>query len=138
MVTRSSAPKDQKRILLVEDDAAVRRSLQLMFAANGYDVRAYPTSEGLAADPEALQAACLVADLVLPGPDAIQLLGQLRAAGWPGKAVLISGQLKNGSRALAKAAGFDAIHAKPIASGQLLSDVQRLVGEESDGSPIAQ
>ena len=128
MNTNSSAPDRRKRILLVEDDAAVRRALQLLFAANGYDVRAYSSSDGLASDAEALQAACLVADLVLPGPDAIKLLEQLRTAGWSGKAVLISGHLRNGSGAMAKAAGFDAVLAKPIASGQLLGDVRRLVG----------
>lgn len=127
-----SVSEHRKRVLLVEDDSAVRRSLQLMFAANGYDVRAYPSSDGLAADAEALQAACLVTDLVLPGPDAIKLLEQLRAAGWTGKAVLISGHLNGEFRALATAAGFDAIHAKPIAAGQLLGDVQRLVGAASE------
>ena len=128
MMMSGSVSERRKRILLVEDDAAVRRSLQLLFAANGYDVRAYPSSERLADDPEALQSACLVADLVLPGPDAIKLLEQLRAAGWTGKAVLISGHLHNGARVSAEQAGFDAIIAKPIAAGQLLGDVQRLVG----------
>lgn len=128
----SSASGRRKRILLVEDDPAVRRSLQLLFAANGYDVRAYASSDGLASDAAALQSACLVADLVLPGPDAIKLLDQLRAAGWRGKAVLISGQLNGESRALAKAAGFDSILAKPIVAGQLLGDVQRLVGKASE------
>ena len=129
---QSSVSQNRKRILLVEDDAAVRRSLQLMFTAHGYDVRSYPSSDGLAADAEALQAACLVADLMLPGPDAIKLLEQMRAAGWSGKAVLISGYLKNGSLALAKATGFDAVLAKPIMAGQLLGDVQRLVGTASE------
>lgn len=110
----------------------MRRSLQLLFAANGFDVRAYPSSDGLDADPEALQAACLIADLVLPGPDGIKLLEQLRSAGWAGKAVLISGHLHNGARVLAEAAGFDVIHAKPIAAAQLLGDVQRLVGATSE------
>ncbi len=31
----------------------------------GYDVRAYRGGDGLAADPEALRAHCLVADLVI-------------------------------------------------------------------------
>lgn len=131
----NSFPDRRKRILLVEDDSAVRRSLQLMFVANGYDVRAYSTSDGLASDAEALQSACLVADLVLPGPDAIVLLEQLRAAGWAGSAILISGQLHNGARVLAQDAGFDAILAKPILARQLLGDVQRLIGNASGLAP---
>ena len=134
---RTPVSQRRKRILLVEDDASVRRSLQLMFAANGYDVRAYPSSDGLAADAEALQAECLIADLVLPGPDAIHLLNELRDAGWCGKAVLISGHLNSESRTLATAAGFDAIHAKPIAAGQLLSDVQGLVGIPLKTCPVS-
>ena len=68
-VVAQSAPP---RILLVEDDDAVRRSLQLLLVAQGYDVRAYRSGKGLAEDPEALKAACLLADLITPLSSQIQ------------------------------------------------------------------
>lgn len=107
------------RILLVEDDAAVRRSLQLLLRAWGYDVRAYPSAVGLAEDPEALRSACLIADLVMPHKDALELIDDLRQAGWPGPAILISGHLSDEWDARAKDGGFDRILAKPIAEEAL-------------------
>jgi two-component system response regulator FixJ len=124
----SSASGHRKRILLVEDDAAVRRSLQLVLAGNGYDVRAYGAAHGLANDTEAMQASCIIADLLLKESDAIDLLGQMRKAGWKGSAVLISGHLNDQWRSQALNAGFDAVLEKPISGAPLLKEVRRLIG----------
>jgi two-component system response regulator FixJ len=124
----SSAPGHRKRILLVEDDAAVRRSLQLVLAGDGYEVRAYGAGQGLAKDTEAMQAACIIADLMLQESDAIDLLGQMRRAGWKGSALLISGHLDDQWRSQALNAGFDAVLEKPISGAPLLKEVRRLIG----------
>lgn len=116
--------------MLVEDDAAVRRSLQLLLTARGYEVRSYPTATGLASDPIALQADCLIADLILPGTNALALYQELRSAGWQGKSILISGHLSDNwtSRALEK--GFDAVLAKPLDDGTLI----RCIGQLTDSA----
>jgi CheY-like chemotaxis protein len=119
------------RVLLVEDDAAVRRSLQLLLRAKGYDVRAYSSPLGLAADAEALRADCLVADLMMPDRDAVDLLADLRAAGWTGPAVLISGYLTPEREARARAAGFQTVLPKPLADLTIADAVGRLL----DGVP---
>ena len=118
----------RKRILLVEDDPAVRRSLHLVLAGNGYDVRAYGRGEGLTKDVEAMQASCLVADLILEESDAIDLLDDMRMAGWTGPAVLISGHLNQQWRSEAGRAGFDAVLEKPISGVPLLREIHRLIG----------
>ena len=120
---------DRPRVLLVEDDAAVRRALQLLLQGQGYDVRAYRSAIGLARDPEALRAACLVCDLIMPGKDAVELLGELRAAGWAGPAILISGQLDDRFRGQAQ--GFERVLAKPIAENLLKRSVAELIGRPS-------
>jgi DNA-binding response OmpR family regulator len=117
------------RILVVEDDPAVRRSLQILFAGEGYDVRAYASPHGLAQDPEALGGNCMVADLVLPDFDAVTLLQQMRGAGWSGPALLISGHLDDQWKSHAFGAGFDAVFEKPVAAGLLLKNVRQLIGE---------
>jgi DNA-binding response OmpR family regulator len=124
----SSASGHRKRILLVEDDAAVRRSLQLVLAGDGYDVRAYGAAQGLAKDTEAMRASCIIADLLLQESDAIDLLGQMRKAGWKGSALLISGHLNDQWRSQALNAGFDAVLEKPISGAPLLKEVRRLIG----------
>ncbi len=115
------------RILLVEDDDAVRRSLQLLLVSRGYDVRAYRSGHGLADDPEALMAACLVADLIMPASDALQLLHDLRGAGWRGPAILISGHLTDEWASQARSAGYDAVLPKPIGETILLGRIAHLL-----------
>lgn len=118
---------ERPRVLLVEDDAAVRRSLQILLSGHGYDVRAYPSGAGLARDPEALRAACLVADLVIPDGNAVTLLGELRDAGWNGPAILISGHLTNEWTERALAHGYAAAFAKPIGDAVLTKCLARLI-----------
>ena len=116
----------QPKILLVEDDDAVRRSLQLLLGAHGYDVMSHAHAVGLAANPLALRASYLIADLAMPQRNAIELLEDLRAAGWTGKSILISGVLDQAWIDRAHAAGFDAILSKPINESVLLRTVQTL------------
>lgn len=123
-----SATPHRKRVLLVEDDAAVRRSLQLALAGEGYDVRAYGASKGLTKDVEAMQASCLVADLMLDEAHAIDLLDDLRAAGWTGPAILISGYLDDRWRSEALRAGFAAVLEKPVSGAPVLKEIHRLIG----------
>ncbi len=115
------------RVLLVEDDSAVRRSLQLLLSAQGYDVRAYASGAGLAADPEALRADCMVADLLIPQGDAVTLLRDLRGAGWKGRAVLISGKLDDSWTSRALDGGYDAVFAKPLKDSALTNCIAGLV-----------
>ena len=117
----------RRRILLVEDDDAVRRGLQLLLVAHGYDVRAYASGEGLALDPEAVQADCLVADLLIPGSDALGLIHELGEAGWSGPAVLISGHLTDEWATLARSKGYDAVLAKPIVEARLVNCIAELL-----------
>ena len=126
-LARTDATPDRPRVLLVEDDDALRRSLQLLLVARGYDVRAYPNGDGLACDPEALRSACLVADLVYPGGDGLGLLQDLREVGWDGAAILISGHMTDEWAARARAIGFDAVLSKPIGETVLATWVARLL-----------
>lgn len=130
---RSSSADHRPRVLLVEDDAAVRRSLQLLLQVQGYDVRAYASGEGLAADPEALRSVCLIADLVMPKHDGVDMLRQLRAVGWSGPAILISGHLEGQLQNRARDGGFDLVLPKPIRDAELSRAVARLL-KPADGS----
>jgi two-component system, LuxR family, response regulator FixJ len=114
-------------VLLVEDDDAVRRSLQLLLKSHGYDVRAYSSAVGLAQQPEALRCCCMIADLMMPQTDAIELLGELRAVGWDGKSILISGYLDRGWETKALAAGYDRVFHKPISETVLVRAVKELL-----------
>lgn len=127
MTSPSVENPKSRRVLLVEDDAAVRRSLQLLLVAQGYGVRAYSSAAGLAANPEALRADCLVADLLMPDGNALTLLSELRGSGWNGHAILISGHLTNEWAETALAGGYSAAFSKPIGEQVLTKCLARLI-----------
>jgi len=135
MTATAEAPGRRVRILLVEDDSAVRRALQLLLTARGFDVRAYPSATGLSARREALAADCLIADLVMPNIDGFGLLRGLRHAGWEGPAVLISGHLTDDSERQARKEGYDVILRKPLAETALISCLSRLLPTGSASPP---
>ena len=108
------------RILLVEDDEGVRRSLQLLLEWNGFDVRAHAlmgSAIGLATLDE---IDLLVTDHFLMDGDGVSLLVRLRQAGWQGRAVLISAQLSDELAERARDAGFHAVLDKPLARHELI------------------
>ena len=127
MSSANADPTGRPRVLLVEDDAAVRRSLQLLLSGHGYDVRAYAKAAGLAREPEALRADCLIADLIIPDGNAVSLITDLREAGWKGPAILISGHLTNAWTERALAHGYAAAFAKPIGDSVLIKCLERLL-----------
>jgi CheY-like chemotaxis protein len=114
-------------VLLVEDEDEVRRSLQLLLRSHSYDVISHSSAVGLAQDVKARAASCLIADLVMPGIDAFELLAQMRGSGWAGKSILISGYPIEDWRDRANDAGFDATLAKPIGPSILLRTIEGLL-----------
>ena len=114
------------RILLVEDDSAVRRSLQLLLQARGYDVRAHASGITMLEDPAWLEAACMVADYRLEGPDGFEILSRLRAKGWAGPAVLITAYPSADLAQRAQAGGFSQVIEKPFREGVVADTVARL------------
>lgn len=120
--------RERPRLLLVEDDAGVRRSLQLLFRARGFDVRAYATGTALLADPLTQGACCFVADYRLEEIDGIEVLSRLRASGWSGPAVLITAfpSAELSERALAQ--GFNQVLEKPFREHALGDAIARLTG----------
>jgi FixJ family two-component response regulator len=125
----SDSGTSKPALLLVEDDDDVRRGLQLMLGSYGYDVISHSSAVGLAQNPRAMRAACLIADLVMPRAGACELLAEMRNAGWRGKAILISGYPEADWRDRAREVGFDAWLTKPIANSILVRTVEHLLNE---------
>lgn len=126
-LAHTGLPTQKARVLLVEDDPAVRRSLQLLLQAKGYDVRAYASGALLLADPTSLDAACLVADYCMTEYDGIDTLVHLRAKGWSGPAILITGFPSAGVTNIARSAGFNAVFEKPLRQHALIMSLEHLV-----------
>jgi len=121
----SSRP-ERPRIQIVEDDPGVRRSMQLLFQGQGFDVRAYPSGEAMLADKKSADPACMIVDYKLSGLDGIALLETLRERGWSGSAVLVTGYPTDDLAQRATDAGYAMLFEKPLRERSLIEAVRRL------------
>lgn len=117
-------------ILLSDDDAGVRRSIQLLLRSQGHQVRSYTSGSALLADPQASNADCLIVDYRMPDINGLALLKGLRERGWQGKAILISAFHDKDLEQQGRSAGFDEVIAKPLISRSILDAVARYSGDQ--------
>lgn len=78
-------------VSLVDGEPAVRHARQLMLRSEQYNVRSYATCDALLADPRSRDYPCLILDIEMEHIDGFDLLRQMRASGWRGKALLLDG-----------------------------------------------
>jgi FixJ family two-component response regulator len=114
------------RVVILEDDDGVRRSLQLLLQGRGFAVKAYGSSCALLADPELDNTACLVADFRLPELDGITVLERLRARGWSAPAILMTAFGSEDLLTRASQAGFSQVLDKPFKDHALVTALKRL------------
>ncbi len=79
-----------KKILVVDDDEGIRKTLFLLL---GKKYKVYPVSDSREAMAmwRSARADLVIADYRLPVVDGLELIKKLRAAGFKGEAVLITG-----------------------------------------------
>ena len=68
---------DRKLIYVVDDDEAVRDSLEALLLADGYDVNGFASADAFLASGDPSAAACCLLDVRMPGKDGLTLLGEL-------------------------------------------------------------
>ncbi len=107
-------PRNGRTALVVEDDAGVRRSLQLLLQSRGFDVRAFPAAAPVLAGAEVDTADVLIADYRLPDATGCDVRRALARRGWAGRSILVTGFPSADLAAEALACGFDAVLHKPL------------------------
>ncbi len=122
---RTEGPRP--RIVLVEDDPGVRRSIQLLLQRN-YDVRSYASSAALLAEPAPADVACLVTDYRMAEMDGLEVLRAFRACGWTGPAILITAYYSPELVERARREGCDIVLDKPLREHALVEAVAQLTG----------
>ncbi|MCC2650591.1 MAG: response regulator [Microvirga sp.] len=68
---------DAERVLVVDDDLAVRNSLRFALEMEGLTVCTYGSGAELLADPDLASCGCLVIDCNMPGMNGIELVKRL-------------------------------------------------------------
>jgi len=125
-LSQHSTSEGRHPLILVEDDAALRRALQLLLHNQGFDVRAYPSAANILAEGNLTDDAVLLADYRLPDSDGVAIVAQLRARGWRGRAVMLTGFPSAALTQSAIDAGYSEVLEKPIPHHRLLAALRRL------------
>jgi two-component system, OmpR family, response regulator MprA len=120
---------DQNRplVLLVEDDGAVRRSLERALALHGFDVRS--VGDGLAALSELRSKVpeVVILDVGLPGPDGLRLARRLRQDGFDMPILMLTARTAVGQRVEGLEAGADDYLTKPFSLEELVARLHALL-----------
>jgi len=123
-----------KRILVVEDDAALREVLQDALEFEGYVVatagNGVEAMEGILATPPDL----VVCDMLLPGMDGSDLAAELQRRGLrPGLPLVFLTGSDRAREAIGQT-GADALFEKPVGLAELIAAIGRLTGETEGGA----
>jgi two-component system response regulator FixJ len=118
-------------VAIVDDDSAVRSSLQFSLEIEGYEVRIFGDGAELLAelliDPRIAQFACLIVDQNLPALSGLELAKQLRARSIVSPVILITSQPSESLRRRALAAGIPIVE-KPLLGNTLVDTIQQVLG----------
>jgi DNA-binding response OmpR family regulator len=118
---------DCKRILVVEDDAAIRRGLVDALSFAGYAT--LEASEGAAGLAVALESDCdlLLLDLVLPGRDGLAILREIRALHRPLPVIVLTARGSEDDCVRGLALGADDYVVKPFSIKELLARIEAVL-----------
>jgi FixJ family two-component response regulator len=109
-------------IQIVEDDAAVRDSLELFLESQGYEVEAFSNGRDLL-DADSSQCRCFILDVNLPGGTGFEVLARLRRNGQRAPAIFVSGRVGSESRVHAHLMNAAAFFDKPVPPADLLAAI---------------
>ncbi len=127
------------RILVVDDEAEIRRTLKLLLEQEGYTVRCAANGR------EALQllkqeiVELLITDLVMPEKEGLELIRELRRSAPELKIIAMSGDARHmdpdRNLEIAGLLGADASFRKPLVHVAFLEGIRKLLGgrQKSEG-----
>ena len=118
---------DRKQILVVEDDAAIRRGLVDALGFAGYAT--LEASEGIAGCCAALDAEydLLLLDLVLPGRDGLDILREVRATRPTLPVIVLTARGSEDDRVRGLGLGADDYMIKPFSVRELLARIEAVL-----------
>jgi len=114
------------RVLLVDDDPAILRLLEVNFRMEGYDVDAAAHGEEALAAASAATPDAVILDLMMPGLDGREILRRLRAEPATAEVPVVLLSARGPDEALVAEAGETFVQ-KPFDTVDLVATVRTLV-----------
>src|SRR5256885_14680417 len=79
----SATMTQQQTVFILDDDDAVRDSLQILLESAGYATESFPSALDFLKSYDDSRAGCLIADVRMPGMTGLELQEKLRQRGVP-------------------------------------------------------
>ena len=110
-------------ISIVDDDDAVRNSLDDLIRSIGFRTQGFPSAEAFLSSHQARATACLILDVRMPGMNGLDLQRQMVAADWRIPIIFITSHADDGARARALEAGAVDFLDKPFREEELVNAI---------------
>jgi FixJ family two-component response regulator len=114
-------------VIIVDDDQAVRDSLQFALRLEGLCVHVHSGGASLLADPDLDQAKCIILDHRMPRLDGFALLSNVQARNPELPAILLTSRATTQVRARADAAGVRSVLEKPLLDNVLMDNIRAIL-----------
>jgi two-component system response regulator MtrA len=129
------------KILVVDDDAAVRQAVRVTCEAEGHVVAELDSGEHVVAELQRLTPDVMLLDISLPGSSGFEVCREVRAAGLVTPLIFLSGKSDEIDVVLGLEIGADDYVAKPFRPRELLARIhanarKRTTAEIGDGERL--
>jgi two-component system response regulator MprA len=121
-------------ILVVDDDAGLRRAVRRVLVAQGFDVDVAGGGDEALARLRQASYDLVVLDVMMPGSDGIEVCEQLRAVGDRLPVLMLTARDAVRDRVAGLEAGADDYLLKPFANEELVARVRALLRRTSGGT----
>jgi FixJ family two-component response regulator len=126
-VSKSSTPRTTPVVFVVDDDVAVRESLELLIRSAGWQPETFETAREFLSRPRVLAPSCLILDITLPDLNGLDLQRLIAADRLDMPVIFISGHGNVPMTVQAMKAGAIDFLTKPFSDVVLLSAIKNAV-----------
>jgi len=120
-------------ILVVDDDAGLRKALRRVLASHGFEVEVAEDGAEALSRLRTRSFDLLVLDVMMPGSDGIEVCEQLRAGGADTPVLMLTARDAVRDRVVGLEAGADDYLVKPFANEELVARVRALLRRAGAG-----
>ncbi len=121
-------------VLVVDDDAGLRRALERVLVAHGFAVEVAEDGADALARLKAGSFDAVVLDVMMPGSDGIEVCERLRASGDRLPVLMLTARYAVRDRVAGLEAGADDYLVKPFANEELVARLRALLRRAGGGS----
>ena len=119
-------PAEAERVLVVDDDASLRRMLARTLAVTGFEVEAVADGPSALVSLERVVPDVVVLDVKMPGMDGVAVCRRLRAKGLEVPVLMLTARDAVADRVAGLQAGADDYLVKPFATEELTARLRAL------------